>query len=140
MIDQLNAAKTVIKSALDGQIFVDEDGPTTLKFFLGSLPGKREAPGNGQDVPFCLLEPGGFEFTKEGKSQEVQTTLGLYIPGGNLEALQRFNDIITAVESISTKLFTPCKLVGKGIGQAPTIDHPFYQVTISINLYKPRVQ
>jgi len=137
MITKLNTAQAAITNALTGQLFDRPEaagGQRELIYYLGELPGKREDEAQGQDVPFCLLQPGAFELSQTGTKQAVTATLSLYSAGTRTQGLSMVSDTIKKLQGITSKQHTPCKLMGDIVGDPVEIDHPYYSITFTINL------
>lgn len=140
MFEELLATEQAIKNVVSPFTFLDPEGNNAaMRYYLGAMPRKREEAANGSDIPFCLIKPGGFGADRQGREQAVDVVFNLHIPGDRRDALEWLSTFITAVEGAEKERFTPCKVAGKITGQAPEIDHPIYQITVSLNLYKARV-
>ena len=130
---QLDAAQTALVAVLAGQQFDrPEGGRRDLQYFQGELPDKRETPEQGQDVPFCLLQPGPFELSTSGAKQGIVAKFVLFSAGTRADGLDMVNDTIIKLQDLPGCRFTPCKLLGAISGDPVEIEHPFYTITINL--------
>lgn len=139
MITLLNTVQDVIEKIIGSVLFADPAGPArALRYSIGELPDKRAETEQGEDFPFCLVSPGKFSFSREGKTQKVDIAFGLYTAGDKDAGLAMVDGVMTLMATAPREIFTPYKLMGDLTGAIETGRHPYYILTFSGEFRKAR--
>jgi len=127
LVDRVSA---VMGELIGSTVFDDPAGGTqAMRYYVGQMPDKRET-GNEQDYPFCLTELGAFAFSREGRRQTVEVSLGMYEAGSKADALTMIDSLMALLADAPSKTYAGYKLLGEFTGTVEQ-NHPYYEVNLS---------
>lgn len=131
-----DVVKALIGTETIGQVTAEKTfddpigGKSVLRYYSWRLPKKRETTEQEEDFPFCLVTPGEFSFTRDGRLQKVDVIFGLYEAGSEADGLTMIDTFMALIATAPAEIFTPYKLMGNFTGSAVG-EHPYYQLTLT---------
>jgi hypothetical protein len=130
-IIELLIGTTTVDDVVVPREFDDPQGGTSpVRYSIGMMPDKRDVTNQGEDFPFCLIKPGDFVFSRDGRAQKVEVIFGLYEAGSKSDGLSMIDGFMTILADAPKQVFTNYKLIGDFSGNVLLEDHPYYKLTL----------
>ena len=135
MIALLTLLEIAISELTSGILFADSTGGADreLRFFVGTIPPKRNDESMGEDAPFCFLSVPDFTFDKESRIQTVVADFTLYAPDDHNQGISDLDLLINSLLLLPRKRLQPYKFNSEIQCQILEEKHPFYKLRLQMD-------